>query len=106
MAEFVINQDVVTAEDKVEVTITSGRQLPLGRHQFRLVVVDDSGLRSANDDIIVIVADQDAPTAILRGPKVTAFGRSFTLDGIQSFDTGGGRIVQYIWTYLGPEIIR
>ena len=52
-----------------------------------------------------IVADQDNPTAVLRGPGVTAFGRSFSLDGTASFDPNGGQIVQYVWTYLGPERI-
>ena len=52
----------------------------------------------------MIVADQDAPTAVLRGPRITGFGRSFDLDGSASQDIGG-RIVQYVWTYLGPEQI-
>ena len=53
----------------------------------------------------MIVADQDAPTAVLRGPRITGFGRSFDLDGSASQDVGGGRIVQYVWTYLGPDQI-
>jgi hypothetical protein len=105
MAEFVVNADVVTAEPTVEVTVTPERPMGLGRQRFRLIVVDDSGLRSQPDEIVVIVADQDAPTAVLRGPRITAFGRSFNLDGSASQDTGGGRIVQYVWTYLGPEQI-
>jgi hypothetical protein len=104
MAEFVINADVVTEEPRVEVTITPERPMGIGRQRFRLIVVDDSGLRSAPDEIVVIVADQDAPTAVLRGPRLTAFGRSFDLDGSASQDVGG-RIVQYVWTYLGPDQI-
>jgi hypothetical protein len=104
MAEFVINTDVVTAEPTVEVTVTRERPIAIGRQRFRLIVVDDAGLRSAPDEITVIVADQDAPTAVLRGPRITAFGRSFNLDGSASQDIGG-RIVQYVWTYLGPEQI-
>lgn len=104
MAEFVVNADVVTAEPTVEVTVTRERPMGIGRQRFRLIVVDDAGLRSAPDEITVIVADQDAPTAVLRGPRITAFGRSFNLDGSASQDIGG-RIVQYVWTYLGPEQI-
>ena len=104
MAEFVINADVVTEEPTVEVTVSRERPLGLGRQRFRLIVVDDSGLRSQPDEIVVIVADQDAPTAVLRGPRITGFGRSFDLDGSASQDIGG-RIVQYVWTYLGPEQI-
>lgn len=104
MAEFVVNADVVTEEPTVEVTVTRERPMGIGRQRFRLIVVDDAGLRSAPDEITVIVADQDAPTAVLRGPRITAFGRSFNLDGSASQDIGG-RIVQYVWTYLGPEQI-
>lgn len=105
MAEFVINTDVVTDEPKVEVTVSPDRPLAIGRQRFQLVVVDDAGNKSAADQVIVIVADQDAPTAVVRGPRIAGFGRSFSLDGSASFDAGGGRIVQYVWTYLGPEQI-
>jgi hypothetical protein len=105
MAEFVINTDVVTAEPRVEVTIGPNNPMGLGRQRFRLIVADDAGNRSAPDEVIVIVADQDNPTAVLRAPRITPFGRSFELDGSASFDVGGGRVVQYIWTYLGPDQI-
>ena len=105
MAEFVINTDVTTPESRVEVTVTAARPMPLGRQRFRLIVVDDSGNKSAPDEVIVIVADQDAPTAVLRGPRITPSGRNFNLDGSGSVDAGGGRITQYVWTYLGPEQI-
>jgi hypothetical protein len=50
----------------------------------------------------VIVADQDAPTAILTAPRVVGFGHSFTMSAERPFDSGGGKIVRYVWTYLGP----
>jgi hypothetical protein len=105
MAEFVVNQDVVTDVPTVEVTIGPTNPLKLGRHRFRLIVLDDAGNKSAPDEVEVIVADQDAPTAVLRAPRLVGFGRSFELDGTASFDVGGGRIVRYAWTYLGPAII-
>lgn len=105
MAEFTINADVTTSEPRVEVTISPDRPMALGRQRFRLIVVDDAGNRSNADEVIVIVADQEAPTAVLRAPRITAFGRPFDLDGSASFDVGGGRIVQYVWTYLGPDQI-
>jgi hypothetical protein len=105
MAEFVINADVVTEEPKVEVTVSPDRPMALGRQRFRLIVVDDAGNKSAPDEVVVIVADQDAPTAVVRGPRIAGFGRSFDLDGSASFDSGGGRLVQYVWTYLGPDRI-
>jgi len=102
MANFVINQDIVTETPTIEVTVTANSPLPLGRQRFRLVVTDDSGNVSAPDEVEVIIADQDAPTAVLGAPRVTGFGRSFEMDGSRSFDAGGGRIVRYTWTYLGP----
>lgn len=103
MAEFVINQDVETEAPTVEVTITDNNTLPLGRHRFRLIVVDDSGNRSLPDEVDVIVADQQAPTAVLNAPGTVAFGESFPLDGRRSVDVGGGQIVRFVWTYLGPS---
>jgi hypothetical protein len=101
MAEFVINTEVVTKESTIEVTVNREKPLPLGRHTFRLIVVDDAGNKSIPDEIQVIVADQQNPTAVLVGPKIAAFGASFPLDGSRSFDVGGGSVVRYEWTYLG-----
>jgi len=103
MAEFVVNQDVVTDIPSVEVTITRTNALAIGRHRFRLIVVDDAGNVSQPDEVDVIVADQEAPTAVLGAPPTVALGASFPLDGRRSFDIGGGRIVTYRWTYLGPS---
>ena len=106
MAEFAVNTDVVTQEPTVEVTVSPDRPLPLGRQRFRLIVVDDAGNRSVPDEVTIIVADQDAPTAVLRAPRLVAQGRGFTLDGSASFDAGGGRIAQFVWTYLGPADVN
>lgn len=102
MAEFVINTDVVTNGPTVEVTLSPDKPLAVGRHRFRLIVVDDSGNRSIADEAQLIVADQQNPTAVLSAPTVVAFGTSIPLDGSRSFDVGGGKVVQYVWTYLGP----
>lgn len=101
MAEFIPGQEVKTEEPTVEVTINPDRPLAVGRHAFRLVVVDDSGNTSQPDEVIVIVADQSAPTAVLGGPRLVATGTSFPLDGRRSFDVGGGRITTYLWTLVG-----
>lgn len=104
MAEFIINQDVKTEEPVVEVTIGDGNTLPRGRHRFRLIVIDDSDNASAPDEVEVMVVDQDAPVAILSAPSIAGFGRSFEMTGANSFDAGGGRIVSFLWTYLGPNL--
>jgi len=105
MAVFVINTAIETTTPTIEVTVSPDRPLPLGRHRFRLIVVDDSGNRSAPDDVEMIVADQGAPTAVLGVPRIAPFGTSFNLDGSRSVDVGGGRVVQFVWTYLGPTTI-
>lgn len=104
MAEFVLGTDVVTEIPTVEVTVGPNTPLPLGRQIFRLVVTDDAGNVSRPDEVVIIVADQDAPTAVLRAPRIVGAGRSFELDGSASFDVGGGRVVRYAWTYVGPAV--
>ena len=100
MARFVIGQPITTTVPIIDVD----PGLPVGSHRFRLIVLDDSGNRSAPDEVDVIVADQTAPTAVLRAPSTVAFATSFPLDGRGSVDAGGGQIVRYRWTYLGPNI--
>ena len=104
MAQFVINQPVTTDTSSVEVTVSPDRPIAVGRQRFQLVVADDSGNASKPDVVEVIVADQDAPTAVLTLPRVVGFGHSFTMSAERSFDTGGGKIVRYTWTYLGPAV--
>ena len=105
MAVFVVNADIKTETPTIEVTLSPDKPLPLGRHRFRLIVVDDSGNKSAPDDVEVIVAGQGAPTAVLGVPRIVPFGTSFNLDGTKSFDVGGGKIAQFVWTYVGPTTI-
>ena len=105
MAEFIISKEIETEKPIIEVTVDTASPLAVGRHRFRLVVVDDSGNASKPDEVLVFVADQEAPTAVLIGPEIVPLGKSFELSGEKSFDTGGGRIVAYRWTYLGPAII-
>jgi hypothetical protein len=105
MAQFIINQPITTDVPVVEVTVSPDKPLPLGRQRFQLIVTDNSGNVSKPDVVEVIVADQDAPTAVLAVPTVTGFGKSFNISGEKSFDAGGGKIVKYAWTYLGPATV-
>lgn len=102
MAEFVINTPIQTPDPRIEVTVTANNPLRVGRHRFQLVVVDDSGNESAADSVEVRVFDDQRPTAVLRGPEQIGFGQSFPISGEESRDVGGGRVVRYIFTYLGP----
>jgi len=80
MAEFVINTDVITPPADGRGHPDSGQAAGPGRHRFRLIVIDDSGNKSAPDEVLVLVADQENPTAVLSAPSPVPFGKSFTLD--------------------------
>jgi hypothetical protein len=82
--------------------------LAIGQHTFELTVVDDSGNESAPARVRVIVADTQAPTAVLdvrdaNGQPLTnnrvPFGAAFRLDGSRSADIGG-QIVKYTWKLI------
>ena len=71
MARFVVSTPQITREP----TITVDAGLPVGRHRFRLEVVDATGLRSAPDQAIVevqrIIID---PDRIPTGPVIPTPG--------------------------------
>ena len=98
MSDFVIGQPVETADPGVEVTISADNPLPVGKHVFSLVVVDDSGNESQPDEVTVIVKDDIAPTAVIKAPTQVSLGQSFKLDGSASSDVAPGKVVKYIWT--------
>ena len=100
MAQFKPNEAVETDDPKVEVTIGAGSELKPGSHRFQLVVVDDSGNESVPSVVQVIVIDDGRPTAVLTAPRAVPFGQSFALLGDKSVDSGGGKIVRYLWTLV------
>ncbi len=87
----------------------SGRKLSVGGHSFQLEVQDDSGNVSSPTQVLLIVVDTQAPTAVLTvrdenglllpGNRIE-FGKEFILDGSRSVDIGGGSIVKYTWTLV------
>ena len=64
MARFVAGTPQITREP----TITVDAGLPVGRHRFRLEVIDTSGLRSAPDHAIVDVQRITGPGPITPTP--------------------------------------
>lgn len=100
MPVFQPNVPQQTTDPTIQVTVDAQNPLPVGRHVFRLVVVDDAGNESLPDEVEVFVTDANKPTAILRAPARVPFGQSFPLDGRASTDVGG-KIVRYIWTRVG-----
>ena len=104
MAEFSINQDVVTETPTVEVTRRSRHRAAARAARLSPCRVRRLGNNSIPDEVVVIVADTSAPTAVLSAPRAVAFGSSFLLDGSRSFDAGGGKVVRYVWTsWVGRE---
>ncbi len=101
MPRLDINVPFETDQAVIAVEVDPNAPLATGRHRYELVVTDDSGNTSEPAAIVVIVADRERPTAVLDGPDVVNFGRSFELSGRRSFDIGGV-IKSYRFTYLGP----
>lgn len=99
MAEFRLNQPITTQDAKVEVSVTREQPLAVGKHRFRLIVVDQAGNESVPDEIEVVVLDNERPTAILEGPKTINFGQAFVLNGDKSSDPNGP-ITQYRWELI------
>ena len=85
------------------------QKLKVGGHTFQLVVADNSGNISVPATVMLIVVDNQAPTAVLTvtnevgspldGNRIP-FGSNFTLNGKKSVDVGGGNIVSYTWTLV------
>ncbi len=99
MAEFKVNVPVVSDQPTIEVTFgATSPPLKIGRHTFRLEVEDNSGNKSQPDQVVVFVADTEAPTAILTAPRQVPFGQPIPLSGERSIDAGGGNIVRWIFT--------
>jgi len=91
-------------------TITQpNKKLSVGSHTFQLQVEDDSSNVSAPAQVILVVLDTQAPTAVLtlsdeQGQPLpnnsVSFGQGFILNGKRSVDVGGGKIVKYTWTLV------
>lgn len=101
MATFEIEKPVETEEAMVTVDVSLEQPIPVGPHTFQLVVVDDSGNESLPATVKVTVRDTQRPTAVIMAPESVKYGESFRLDGSESSDVPPGRIVKYIWTWLG-----
>ena len=99
MAEFRLHPPLTTQDPKVEVTVDRERPLAVGKHRFRLIVVDQAGNESVPDEIEVVVLDNERPTAVLEGPARVNFGEAFVLTGERSSDPNGP-IIQYRWELI------
>ncbi|HQY47285.1 MAG TPA: hypothetical protein PLE38_10055, partial [Usitatibacteraceae bacterium] len=72
----------------------------LGHYTVQLVVTDDSGNQSAPALASIVVADTEAPAAVLDAPAQGVAGQPLALSASRSTDAGGGRIVQFAWSAI------
>jgi len=100
MPKFEINNELITDNPSIEVTITPESTLPPGKHRFQLIVTDDAGNTSEPDTVEVIIIDDKRPTAIIDAPATVSAGSSFQLTGKRSFDLAPGKITSYHWLRL------
>jgi len=98
---------IKTNDATLNITMPNDK-LKVGSHTFRLQVEDDSGNVSTPAQVLLIVLDTQAPTAVLRvndeegrplDDNTIPFGRGFILNGKNSVDIGGN-IVSYSWTLV------
>ncbi|MGD9905911.1 MAG: PKD domain-containing protein [Vicinamibacterales bacterium] len=77
-----------------------------GPHTVALVVVDDSGNRSAPDGRQVqVIGDVVNPTAVITGPVQIVQRHPLTVSGAGSFDPGGA-IAAYRWQIDGGTVVE
>lgn len=102
MATFTPGVDTAVRADEPSLEVRIGRDnlLPVGRHQFQLIVTDDAGNESAPVSIFIVVQDSERPTAVIdfidaRGNRIrerevsVPFGTAFQLSGEAASDIGG-----------------
>ena len=99
MAIFKFGVPIEMKEPVITVEIDPADPLPVGRRRFQLIVVDDAGNESAPAELIVTVADNQRPTAVIDGPSRVSFNEPFKLSGEKSFDIGG-KVARWRWTLL------
>ncbi len=103
-----IRANPIKTNDSTLTITMPNEKLKVGSHTFQLEVADDSGNISSPAQVMLIVIDSQAPTAVLtlndeEGRPLennsVAFGRGFILNGKRSVDIGGS-IVSYTWTLV------
>jgi len=95
-----IGSVITQASPSLPVSASGSSNFAVGRCDFSLLVVDESGNESQPDVRRVFFTDDQQPTAILDGPtSVPLLQGSFTLSGSRSFDVGGS-IAEYRFTNL------
>ncbi len=99
--DLVVNQAISAAAPDSLLTIQVDASSPLrtGTYQFQLVVTDDSGNNSKPATVNIVIADDQAPTAVIDAPERVGFGQQFSLSGKRSIDIGG-QLTKFVWTLI------
>lgn len=100
-SDLVVNQEIAAASPDSLLSISVDDQNPLrvGVYEFQLVVADDAGNNSQPSVVRIVVADDQAPTAVIDAPDRVGFATDFTLSGKRSVDIGG-QITRFTWTLI------
>jgi hypothetical protein len=100
--KLVVNEAIVAAapDATLIIVIDSASPMKIGTYTFQLEVEDQDGNRSKPTIARVVIADTQAPTAVISAPRSVPFGTDFTLSGAESSDVGGGTVTRYIWTLV------
>ena len=98
-SDLSVNQEISAAAPDSLLSITVDTQNPLraGAYEFQLVVTDDSGNNSNPATVRIIIADDQAPTAVIDAPVRVSFAKDFALSGKRSLDIGG-KLSKFVWT--------
>ena len=99
--DLIVNQEISAAAPDSLLTIQVDAANPLipGSYRFQLVVTDDSGNNSNPATVRIVVADDQAPTAVIDAPDRVGFGKEFALSGKRSIDIGGS-LTKFVWTLI------
>jgi hypothetical protein len=100
-SDLIVNQPITAAAPDSLLSITSDSEntLRTGSYEFQLVVTDDSGNNSNPATVKIVIADDQAPTAVIDAPERVGFAKDFALSGKRSIDIGG-ELTKFEWTLI------
>lgn len=99
--DLAVNQEISSAapDSLLTIQVDANNPLQTGTYHFQLVVTDDAGNNSQPATVRIVVADDQAPTAVIDAPERVGFGKEFALSGKRSIDVGG-QLTKFVWTLI------
>jgi len=100
--KLVVNEPIVAnaPDATLIIVIDPTNPMKIGTYTFQLECEDQDANRSKPAVVKLVIADTQAPTAVISAPRSVPFGQDFTLSGAESSDVGGGQISRFIWTLI------